>query len=96
MHITTSLFLYNKPNRSFLADASDLGNGPLFHRIYPDACDVGITLISHQTGKEVTYYLEKEGRNRDNEVTHWILKPTPESIRKVPACRHTYVTIFND
>ncbi|RWZ87283.1 MAG: hypothetical protein EO766_12220 [Hydrotalea sp. AMD] len=98
MIVSTGKFTYSKQSKCFVAEASDIESDvqPLFHQIYPDTCDIGITLISHRSETEVTYFLNETFRDRENEVQYWTLLPTPESERKVPTCRGTFVRIFND
>ena len=82
---------------TFVSEASDLNNRHL-ERIYDDACDVGLMIVSSKTGWAVTYYMDKEHRrdDEDNEITHWTYLPTSKSLREVPACKGTSVTVFND
>lgn len=100
MRVCTSKFTYNPKNKGFVAEASDLGtiDQEIFHPIYPDACDPGITLISEKTGKHADYFLYRTERsaNEDRELLYWTLHPTAETLRRLPALRGTYVTIFND
>jgi len=88
-------FSYDSETKEFVAEASDLDNRHL-ERIYYDACDVGLTIISDKTGFAVTYYMANEYTDAEGDVTHWTYFPTTESIRTVPACIGTSVTVFND
>lgn len=93
-------FTYDKETKTLIAESSDL-LGNHFQRLYDDACDVGIAIQSVKTQKVVTYYLHKtvkpEGREFCvGEVVAWEYLPTTESIRQVPECAGTSVTIFND
>ena len=76
-----------------IAELSDLGPNP-FHQVYPDACDEGITVQGNSD--KVDYVVAHIERNRENEVVSYDLIPTSDSIRRVPACRNTRVTLFND
>ncbi len=100
MQVSTSKFSYNPKNRGFVAEASDLCSmdQELFHQVYPDSCDPGITLISEKTGKHADYFLYRTeiSDNEDRELLYWTLHPTSETVRKLPALCGTYVTIFND
>ena len=98
MKILSERFTYSPNEKQFSAESSDFcrGNRGLFHRIYEDACDEGITLISSKTGTEVDYYIDEEIENGEGELLSWLLKPTQQSIRKSPAATGTSVLIFND
>ena len=98
MIISTDQLYYSKESKRFSCDASnlcDIGTS-LFHRIYPDACDLGLTIISARTGVPVDYYVDEYKQDSDGDIWGWELKPTPESIRKVPSAYQTSLLIFND
>lgn len=98
MQISTCKFTYNKQHRGFVAEASDLCpvSQPLFHRVFDDSCDDGITLISHITGLSADFYVDEIGKNADQDILYWLLKPTSTTVRKYPRLRGVYVRIFND
>ena len=52
--------------------------------------------INSKTGKLVRYYMSRETRSAENEIEAWDYHPTTESIREVPECQGTSVTVFND
>ena len=91
--VDSNLFTYK--DKVFSAEVSDLRD---FRpgRIYPDAADVGFIMVSSKTRSEAIFYLEKEHRDRENDITHWTFKPTTEAIRKNPNLKGTTVEIFND
>lgn len=97
VNVSTKQFNYDKATRTFSADMSTLDQGRRFnvwHQAYSDACDEGIRLESHITGKEVMYVVEKRDMN-DTDIAGWHLVPTKESIRKVPECKGTKMFIVN-
>jgi hypothetical protein len=98
MRVNSDKFIYTPEEKQFSAESSDLcrRNSDLFHRIYPDACDAGISLTSVRSGVEVEYYIDEEHETDDGEVWGWLLKPTEESLRRVPSATGTSVLIFND
>lgn len=59
----------------FTAEASDLknlsGGGFRLGRVYDDACDVGFTMVSHHTGKEVVFRLEHREMDREGDLLWW-------------------------
>jgi hypothetical protein len=79
---------------TLVAEASDLRyNAP--HRIYDDACDVGIAIRSDRTGKLVRFYLSKiDVANED--VAGWWFDPISEDARRVPGSSSVRVLIIND
>jgi hypothetical protein len=96
--INTDRFLYSKETKTFCTDISNLGTTYVFDRLYSDACDEGLTLVSEKSGFEATYYLDhvNHSNDTDHEIVSWELKPTVETVRKHPQLRDTTVLIFND
>ena len=86
--VSTSLFRW-KPNGDGFAEASDLPDRGRFTRVYPDAADVGLTLVSHVTNKQVVCVVTNERYDREGDLMYWELKP-------VGGERDFTVTIFND
>jgi hypothetical protein len=76
-----------------VAEASDFG--PLregrwwLQRIYDDAADIGIAILSHHTGDTQLFYLDEEEIN-DGDLKAYHFKAVD------PKCRVQKVTIFND
>lgn len=66
-------FDYNKADKSLVAEASDLGNFRI-QRLYNDACDEGIAIRSHHTGKVEKFVLTKVDEN-DGDVIGWHFIP---------------------
>lgn len=99
MRASTQQFYFDTPTKHFVTEASELSQGgriDMFHRIYDDAMDVGLVLVSHRTGREATYYLHEEKRNSDRDLMVWILLPTPQTLRKMPEVAGTEIHILND
>jgi hypothetical protein len=98
MKLSTSLFTFVKSSQEFVTEMSDLPSPNVYHRLYPDACDVGITLISEKTNQEATYCHSEDvyTDDEDHEFTHAILLPTLETIRKYPRLKNTKVVLIND
>jgi hypothetical protein len=93
--VNSKSFDYCQISKTFTADISDLGSR-VFERIYPDACDQGIVMMSYKTGVEAKFVVEKEERDRENDLTGWILVPTADTLRKIPHLNGVKVIIFND
>lgn len=96
---TKSLVRYPAQGK-LVVEASDLGLRPghQWERLYDDACDVGIALLSHRTGTVVRWYLQ-EGEtvtDAEGEVVCWKLRPCSESLRLNPDVAHYTLHILND
>jgi hypothetical protein len=89
----TKRFSWDCVRRTLVAEASTLGyKGP--RRIYDDAADVGIALLS-EMGNTVRFYLSK----RDvcgEDVAGWRFEPIAEDVRKHPRLKGLSVLIIND
>lgn len=72
-----------------VAEASDL---PAFGRVYDDACDVGLTVVSTRTGREVVFVVEHTARDNDGDVIEWVLIPADPRVRTTV----TGLRILND
>jgi hypothetical protein len=78
-----------------VTEHSDLqARGIDFGRVYNDACDVGLTIVSQRTGRKVVYAISHTQRDIEGDLMWWDLTPAPYQ-RNVP--EHTLtVRIFND
>jgi len=75
-----------------IAEASSLMLGHIdFTQVWDDACDVGLTLVSHRTGREVVYALEDIARDGEGDLLFWTLVPANLNERHLPELR-----IYND
>jgi hypothetical protein len=92
MKFSTNQFWWTPKSGLFSQDLSSLCRDPrvsIFHQLYNDSCDAGITLISAKTGKEADFFV-------NGEIQGWNLLPTYETIRKLPRLKNTRVLIIND
>lgn len=69
--VSTSLFTRGT-NGVYVAEMSDLPYG--LGRVYDDACDEGLTLVSARTGREVVMVVS-DVRTRDGELEYLELTP---------------------
>jgi hypothetical protein len=92
--ISSRLFDYDKNERCFVAEISDLGPGFEFHRVYDDACDVGLTVISHRSGREVVFAVDEVETDREGDILAWRL--VPASYQRALLIDNVTMTIFND
>jgi hypothetical protein len=97
--VSSSRFSWNSEHGEFVAEASDLyrasggitGHTNLFERVYDDACDVGLTIVSAVTGREVVFAVYREVRDPEGEIVCWELEPAEYPNRGL--CR---ARIYND
>lgn len=87
--VSTRLFSYDRRARVFTAESSDLG-GPL-ERVYDDAADVGLTLVSETTGVELVYRVMHHERDLEGELLWTDLEPVDPRRRGLCTVR-----LFND
>lgn len=92
-YIRTELLSYNKDSKTFIGEASDFPNVKDFHRIYPDACDVGVTLVSHKTGKEADFVLNEQPADDEGK---WEFEISHVSAKKHPGLKGAKLIIIND
>ena len=93
--LSTKRFAYRAADKTFTAEVSELTPNFGFERIYNDSLDMGFTLVSQNTGKEVVYAVQQE-MTVDGEVHGWELVPTRESRNQVPGAVGTRVFVWND
>lgn len=88
-------------NGMLVAEASDLDRPSPFGRVYDDACDEGLTLVSHVTGREMVFAVDHIERDREGDLMYWDLKPVRELVlrhsgpRSADLARMT-VRVYND
>ena len=92
MKVSTAGFLYNKELNQFTVDISDLGHRFKFERIYSDACDIGLILVSEKTRNQVAFSLEEEVESGEGDTAYW--KLSSNSLK--PILRDMTIIIFND
>ncbi len=80
-----------KDENMLVAEISDFGKNWNFERVWDDACDEGMTIVSHHTGKKVVYAVDHIERDRENDLLYWDLKPADRVDSHLPTVR-----IFND
>ena len=94
--INAQLFAHDRVAKRLTAEHSDLGSPPLRNRLYDDACDEGIALFNHKLHSNTRWYLDREERDAEGDVTHWVYLPAPETFHRTPAVRGYTLEIFND
>lgn len=80
--ISTSRFTWSPSDRMFVTEESSLGPDFRPGPVFDDACDIGITLVSHRTGKQIVCALVGEERDREGELVATVYAPvTPTGAR---------------
>lgn len=74
-------------NREYVGEMSST-NG--FGRVYDDACDEGMTLVSSGTGATLVFVVDHTERDVEGDVKFWLLRPVD------PRLDAFTVRIFND
>jgi len=91
--VKSSQFTWIREERRFVAEISDLGGQ--FGRVYDDACDEGLTLVSSQDSgrQDVVFAIDREECDAEGDVLYWDLVPASLALRsRVPFT----VRVFND
>lgn len=87
--VSTKQLMWFSDEHKFLADISDLGPQFKLGRVYDDACDEGLTLVSEWTGKEIVFAMHEELKNEEGDVEGWEFKPVSNSVNLT-------IILFND
>ena len=91
--VSTRRFTINTQEKIMACEMSEIGG---FVRIYEDACDDGIRLVSHVTGVETRWDVHSFNKSSDGEVNFWNLRAVPEDVRKFPRLEGWTIRIWND
>jgi len=95
--VSLNKFTHNKETRSFVTDASDLGNFNIFQRIYDDAADVGFMVCNPNTNVTILVTLFQELADyENNEVCGWEFTPFENDVKANPKLRGYSFRVIND
>lgn len=94
-HISLKQFAFDPKTRILSADISDLGPYPLY-QVYNDACDEGMTVVSHHTGIEVTFVVNRVETDGGGDILKWELVPTDQSLRLHRHLAGMSIYLYND
>lgn len=89
--ISSDRFTYDAGSFMFVIEASRL-HGLSLGRVYDDACDVGLTLVSARSGHEIVFAVSEETRDADGDLIATILRPVRGNRNNLPLTIH----ILND
>jgi hypothetical protein len=87
LQLNTKQFLHSKISKTFIAEASTLG---------ADALPLSIALVSHVTGKTVTFTLRDSHISPEREVISWRYTPLANEINKNSKLSKYKLIILND
>lgn len=76
--ISTRQFSYDRKRYLFTAEISSTAG---LGRVYDDACDEGLTLVSARTGTEMVFVVEFVSRDAEGDILFWYLRPVSNSTR---------------
>jgi hypothetical protein len=82
--VSTRQLWYDAATSTFIGEISST-NG--LGRVYPDACDEGLTLVSSRTGAEIVFVVTDEQYDGEGDLTLWKLEAVGRPFR---------MTLFND
>ena len=91
--ISSSHFSYNKNDKVFSIEASDLKGFPFDGLLYDDSCDGGFVLVSEKTGRSQPYYLNRNIYNKDYDLLSQEFLPAEPML---PGAEGTKVIVYND
>lgn len=76
MLVSTNNVSFSKARNTFMAEISELGPEFRFEQVFPDSCDLGVSLLSHKTNNVITFYIDQEVKDEEGDIMYWMLKPT--------------------
>lgn len=88
---STRSITFDREANLLVSEISTLGVGVTFERVWDDACDEGLTLISHRTNREVVYAVDRIEADREGDILYWDLIPARLDEQFLPTLR-----LFND
>lgn len=90
VQVSSRQFSWFNDKRMYVAEISDLGGR--FGRVYDDACDVGLTVVSQYDERDEIVFVVDHTEVKDGDTLWWDLKPAKPSDKN---CGFT-LRVFND
>jgi len=93
--ITERQFTFDPAGNRFVGEISSTHG---FGRVYDDACDEGLTIVTLEGG-EIVFVVERTDRNPDGEITGWTLRAAGRPGPRFPLPSKLLdltLTLFND
>ncbi len=94
--INSKRFTYVPETKALVAEESDLRGCSVWAKLYSDAADLGLAVVSDKTQATVVYVFALTEKDGEGEMVSWTFLPHTESIKNNPKCAGTKVVIFND
>ena len=97
--LSTKDFHYSVDTKNFVAEISTLSQGrtrAVFDQVYDDACDEGFVLVSHKTGEEVTFVVDKIDQDSEGDIAGWHLIPINRKSGRRDISKDFTVLVIND
>lgn len=97
--LSTKDFHYDAKLKLFTAEISTLSHGrshEVFGRVYDDACDEGFVLVSHKTGEEITFVVDKIDMDSEGDIAGWNLIAINRRSGHRDATKDFTVLVIND
>jgi len=70
--VSTRQLTWDPQTREYVGEISSTHG---FGRVYDDACDEGLTLVSGRTGNEEVFVVIDEVRDAEGDTQYWVLRP---------------------
>jgi hypothetical protein len=95
MRVRSNQFTHDSKTKTFSAFASDFG-AFCMSRLYNDACDEGIFVVSEKTGATVKFYLSHTETDGEGDLLAWHLCVCDDEVRRNGRLLGYTIVIFND
>ena len=94
----STLFFHDTEKKVFIADAAELARcgEALFEAPARNHPASGLTIKSAKTGDTADFLIARVERDRDHDISCWLLTPTRATVDAHPELNDYTVTIFND
>jgi hypothetical protein len=95
--VSSKDFTFDAEHNILVTEASTIGDGVLYARLYDDACDTGFEIYSRNTGAVITVVFSHVSHDtEDDDAKVKVYVPTEQSKKRVPKCAGIEVHVLND
>lgn len=95
--VSSNDFTFDAENNILVTEASTIGDGVLYSRLYDDACDTGFEICSAKTGAVITVVFSHHDTDHwDDDAKIMVYVPTAMSKKRVPKCAGLEIHVLND
>lgn len=93
--VSTRVLSWHPAERRFTGELSDVAAaGAITVTTGPER--FGLRTVSHVTGDYADWVVAAVHRDREGDVTHYTLRPTTDTLHRLPALAGATMTLFND